>query len=52
MFVRTIREMPPEQALELARNSAATARELAAQAEEQLAEALTRYNQAGGEITA
>lgn len=36
---------PPEQALELARVSATLARKLAAEAEEQLAQAITRYNQ-------
>lgn len=50
MEVPQIRELPPEQALDLARSAATTARELARQADEQLAEALTRYNEAGGEI--
>lgn len=52
MAITRIREMPPEMALELCRNAATTARELARLAEEQLAAALSRYNQAGGEITA
>lgn len=47
--VTDIRRLPPEQALDLARSAATTARRLAEQAEEQLAEAITRYNQAGGE---
>ena len=38
------KQMPPEQQLDLARNSATAARALAAQAEEQLAAALSRYN--------
>lgn len=37
---------PPEQALDLARESATLARKLAAEADEQLAQAVTRYNQA------
>lgn len=39
------RVMRPEEKLELARISATMARALAKQAEEQLAEALTQYNQ-------
>ena len=39
------RQMPPEQRLELARNTVTATRALAEQAEEQLAEALTRYNE-------
>ena len=37
----------PEQVLDLARDIATIARQLAARAEEQLAEAVTRCNQAG-----
>lgn len=51
MIVPQIRELPPEQALDLARSAATTARELSRMADEQFAEALTRYNQAGGEIS-
>jgi hypothetical protein len=40
-----MRTLPPEQALELACDSATAARELAGLAEEQLAAALTRYNE-------
>lgn len=50
MIIPGIRELPPEQALELARSSATTARDLARQADEQLAGALARYNQSGGEF--
>lgn len=49
--VTDIRRLSPEHALELARSSVTAVRQLAAQAEEQFSEAITRYNQAGGEFT-
>ena len=52
MSVPSLESFPPEQALDLARESATIAREMARQAEEQFAEAITRYNQAGGESRA
>jgi homoserine acetyltransferase len=50
MIVPQIRELPPEQALDLARSSATLARRAAAEADEKFAEAITIYNQAGGEF--
>lgn len=52
MIIPETRELPPEQALNLARSAATTARELSRLADEQFAAAITRYNQAGGEIPA
>lgn len=43
------RGLTPEQALDEARTWATTTRRLAARADEELAEAVTRRNQAGGE---
>jgi len=42
--VTDLRKLPPEMALDLARSAATTARELARQADEQFAEAISRYN--------
>lgn len=52
MVIPGIRELPPEQALDLARSTVTTARELLRMSEEQFAEAIARYNKAGGEISA
>jgi hypothetical protein len=44
-MLEELRDLPPDQALEIARQTVTVAREMARQAEEQLAESLARCNE-------